>query len=551
MIEEIVSLKDQVSGPAKAMQGSVGGLSSSFAEMLGPAGLVVGAVAAVGAAFGGLVLAGASLALEQSQLKNQMLATFSAMAGGPEAGKATLDMVNTLSETLPQSRQQIADWTKTYMAMGVTDTTRLQGQIKATASAVALMGDEGGQAYESITRKVQEAALAHQGFKLGALQLASLSKTGANMADVATRMGLSTAQLTAKLKAGTVDATKFGDALQASLIDKGGGALATMGASLSVQWDKFKESIGRLFEDVDPGPFLGAMKDLLGVFSQATPSGQAMKAGVTGFFNTVFSLAGKVIPVIRHFFLDMVIWALKAYVGLKPFISGIVNLVQKGGIMAKVMLAFKAALYVVGAAVAVVVGGIGLFVAAIVGIGVAVAAAVGSIIEFVRTAIGALSGWASSGAQMAGDFVQGLIDGITAGVGKAVQAVKDLGSSVMGGIKGVLGIHSPSIEMMKLGGHTAGGFAAGIEQGTGAVGGAAQSMAGAANDNAISPSAYRGAAGASGAAGPAGAAGAGGGVNVVVEAGAIVIQGAGKGAEELTEEAVSLVFERVALAQGA
>jgi hypothetical protein len=40
-------------------------------------------------------------------------------------------------------------------------------------------------------------------------------------------------------------------------------------------------------------------------------------------------------------------------------------------------------------------------------------------------------------------------------------------------------------------------------------------------------------------------------VSVTVAPGAIVIKGGGKGVAELTEEAVGILFERVALAQGA
>ncbi len=55
--------------------------------------------------------------------------------------------------------------------------------------------------------------------------------------------------------------------------------------------------------------------------------------------------------------------------------------------------------------------------------------------------------------------------------------------------------------------------------------------------------------GAPGAPGPGGSS-SGGGIVVNVEPGAIVIQGGGQSAVELTEEAVSMIFERVALGAG-
>jgi hypothetical protein len=78
-------------------------------------------------------------------------------------------------------------------------------------------------------------------------------------------------------------------------------------------------------------------------------------------------------------------------------------------------------------------------------------------------------------------------------------------------------------------------------------------MAGAANDNAISATAYQGSPGAAGAKGAAGAPAGGGssGASVTIMPGAIVINGAGKDVTEITEEALALVLERVQYAQGA
>lgn len=277
-----------------------------------------------------------------------------------------------------------------------------------------------------------------------------------------------------------------------------------------------------------------------------------MKTGLTKVFSTIFEVLGRVIKSVKTFTLDLVILGLKGYIAIKPVIRAVQEFSEKFHVLHGLLTAGKVVLAVVGIAIGVVVAAFVLVGVAIGAVIAAFGALVSTVSDFVSTAIAALSDWASSGVQMAEDFISGLIGGITAGVGKAVDAVKNLGDSVMGGIKGVLGIHSPSIEMMKLGGHTAGGFAAGIMAGAPVVGGAAQAMAGAANDNAVSATAYQGAAGAAGAKGAdGGSATSGGGISVTVEAGAIVIQGGAGSATDLTEEAVSLIFERVALARGA
>jgi hypothetical protein len=575
VIEETLQLKDMVTGPAKEMLEGVLKLNEGFKQIresseegggglmamveglssvASGVGMIAGPLLEVGEKVGDVALEMGKMALESVEAKDKLLATFTALGGGPAAGQKTLDMLNGLSDALPQSREQLGDWAKQYMAMGVLNQDALQGQLKATAAAQALMGDTGAQAYTALTKKIQEATLAHTSLKISAGTLAKqLAGTGANLNDVAAKMGMSSAQLAAKLKAGTVDAGKFGAALQGALGDKGGAALDNMSEDMGTLKAKFSENIGKLFEGIDVKPFTEAVKEIAGVFSSTSATGQGMKAGITTVFNKIFVVVGKVIRTVKEFGLDLVILGLKGYIAIKPLVRWIQSMNEQFDLVGKMVTAVKVAFGLMAVTLGVVVAAIVLVVAAVVAVGAAFMTLLGTVEQFVGAAAGALVGWAEQGATIAGNFIDGLIGGITAGVGKAVDAVKNLGSSVMSGIKDTLGIHSPSIEMMKLGGHTATGFAQGISGGMGAVGGAAQNMTSVANDNAVSPTAYQGASGAPGAPGAAGAGGgsSGGGGTVTIMPGAIVINGAGKDVTEITEEALSLVLERVQLAQGA
>lgn len=78
------------------------------------------------------------------------------------------------------------------------------------------------------------------------------------------------------------------------------------------------------------------------------------------------------------------------------------------------------------------------------------------------------------------NLVDGLIKGITGGLGKLRDAIKGMGESTVGWLKETLGIHSPSRVFATLGGYTAQGFAQGIEGGAGDVSGAVGVMSGAA-----------------------------------------------------------------------
>lgn len=529
--EETIKLNDQVSAPAKkasdsvkgladqmtGLQGETSGLSSVFAELGGPLGMVVAGVGAAALAFGGLVVAGASLALEQNQLRNQLLATFSALGGGPAAGKATLGMLDELSDKLPQSREQLAGWTKQFMALGVTGTEQLTRLNTAAASAQAIMGDpSAADAFTNLEKKIRLAAESGQALKIPVKGLGSLAETGLTVNDIAAKMGVSAKTLGAQLKAGSVDATKFGNALQDALIEKGKGPLDKMGASFTTQLTKLKENFFKLFEGIDPGPFLDAMKDLLGVFSQMNPSGQALKAGIGGFFNGLFSIASKVLPVIKQIFLQLVIWGLKAYIAAKPLVAKFKEWLP---VLAPIWTALKTIGVVVGTIAAVAVASVASIVAAF-------------------TALGGVVLWLTGKAiELGSEFVDGLVNGIKSGATAVVDAVKGLASGAVDAFKGALGIHSPSKVMMQLGAHASTGAAQGIAGGAPDVHAASGDLA---------KATQKGFTGGGGAA----AGGSSGGVTVNVQPGAIQIDGAGKSASDITEEMISLIFERVALAQG-
>jgi len=538
VFEETLTLIDQVSGPAAKMSGTVEDLSGVVGQLakgdLSSASSALGDMAkgldsvipglgtltsiALGAAgaLAGLVAAGAMFAMQAAEEKRQLISTYDALLGFAGAGEQADDMLSNLSRTLPQTKDQLASWGKQFAAMGVTDLGALQGQLTATASAQALMGDKGAAAYTSLSKKIQESIVAHQGLKVSDKQLQSLATTGTNVADVAAQMGMTTNALREGLNKGTISADKFGNALQQALIAKGKKPLETMAMGMGAQIAHLKQNIGDIFEDSNPGPFLGGMKDLLSIFDQNTASGRAMKAAVVGFFNGVFSIAGKVLPYLKKFFLDLVIAGLKIYIALKPSITAFKQLFAGkssgdvfAGMLKTVVIEIEAIGYMVTTAIAMFTK--------MVTIGEAVASG--------------LSDAFSAVTDIVSGFIDGIVNGLTGGVSRVVDAAKGLATGAMDAVKGVLGISSPSRVMMQLGGHTAAGFAGGLNDGVGMVKQSAYGMGDAATSGASSGGGSTG----------------GGDANINVS---VVIDGAGKSALEITEEMVATVFERLALETG-
>jgi hypothetical protein len=73
-------------------------------------------------------------------------------------------------------------------------------------------------------------------------------------------------------------------------------------------------------------------------------------------------------------------------------------------------------------------------------------------------------------------LIDGLVNGISSGVGMVIDAIKGLASSAMGALKSALGIASPSKVFTAYGKFTAEGFAQGTEDGSGRVNDAVASM---------------------------------------------------------------------------
>lgn len=65
---------------------------------------------------------------------------------------------------------------------------------------------------------------------------------------------------------------------------------------------------------------------------------------------------------------------------------------------------------------------------------------------------------------MGGRMIDGLIDGLKASVGRAVDAVKDVGKSIISGAKKGLGIASPAKKMIPVGESTVDGFVVGVDR---------------------------------------------------------------------------------------
>ncbi len=502
-------------------------------------GMALAAVAVV-AALGAIVFAGAKLAIEANEAKEKLRTLFDALGEGKITGEKTIAMIDDLGDRLGLTRDQLAPFTKGFMVLGINGVDALR-ELTVAAAGLDQITAGAGEAFTKLFGKVDAAAQAGQKLTIPFPKLVtSLKAANLNVGDLASAMKMTEGDLAKGLKAGTVNAKDFANALTDAATTKGAGPLARAGMQLGNVWKKATESVSKFFEDVDVGPFLKEVKSMFDILGQANPSGRALKSGIGAFFKEVFVIAAKVVPMIKHFLLDVIIYGLKAYIAIKPMIQAFKDWAASAdgaSTISSVLDAVVTAFKVMGAVVLFVVGVATIFFGALLGIQVAIVGVGYAIMSFVGGAAAALAGWVAGAASAAADFISGLVGGIAVGGAKVVGAVSGLAKSALNAFTGKDGIdaHSPSVKMMKAGGHMTDGVVEGIGAGTPDVHGASSGMAQAGVDGATAAAKSR--------------AGASGGGSTTINV-SVQIDGAGKSALELTQEMVSQVFERVALSAG-
>jgi hypothetical protein len=435
---------------------AAGGAASGLEEMSAAAGPAAKVLAVVAAA---AIAAGVALyevgkfsietALEVNAFNAQMEATFDALGKGPDAGARTVEMIDEVGKELPQSRQELAKWTREIEKMGVTDLSKVRSELIATASAQAILGEGGDAAYTKIARKVNDAIEGHHKLTITSKELTRT--IGTNLADaIANKMGTSLEDLEKKLKAGTVDATKFGSAMEEVFIEKGAKGLDAMWLQTGAIVGKLKASFAELFSGIDTAPITDAMRGLLELFDQANPSGQVMKATLTDAFNGIVKAIGWAIEEGGNLFIELEILAIEAEIAIQP----VWHAIQKIGEAA----AFATApLRALGASYDYFTKGPELPAAP--GAGDTAAGGAQGALNPVNGLASALDAPSNDVGVAVGE---GIVKGMVSMMGIVEAGGNDLGAAAVKGAKAGAGAHSPSVYAIEIGGNISQGLAMGM-----------------------------------------------------------------------------------------
>lgn len=518
--QNVAGLQDQITGQRDAALSAaeMGEEVGSLAPLYAAAGT---AVLAFAAAVGAGVYAGAKLAIDAAEAKQDTLDMLEAMLGSAQAADDTYGRIIDITDSVAISQARATELARQLSAAGVTNKQQLVDAIQSIGEVESVLGGEAGSKIQNVLERAAQTGK----FKLQAKQLVG---TGVQVQklyeEIALRTHKGVAQVKAEVEKGTLDAGVGISALNEVLTQKFGGAAARQFLDFGSQVQHFKDNVSQLFEDVDTGPFLDALHQILSVFDKNTESGRALKEIVTRGFDAIFRAATALAPAVSWVFKEMIILALEAYVWVK----------KNGETIERLKIAFE----ILGAVAAIALAPfIAMVAAATVGIGLAI----GVVYEFLN-AIGAVGQMISDEynlfVSIGSYLIDGLVQGVKNGAAAVANAVTGIARDALNSFKNVLGIHSPSKVMAQMGGHLTMGLVEGIDRG-----------APAANDslmNVVQPAAVERA-----------AASGGGGSTVSASSGGVTVNitiNGVQGAEQLKQDLPGIIadaFEQLTLQKGA
>jgi hypothetical protein len=456
------------------------GLSAALGELAGPAAIAAGALAALGAAVAGFIIGGASLAIQARELKDDTIDALDAFLGSQQAAEDVYDKLGNIERDVAISQERATGLARELSAAGVTNADALTDAIKSIGQVSSVLGSGAGEKVQKIIEKAVQSGK----FTVNAKQLAG---TGVQVqklyAEIAARTGKGVKQVEADLKAGKISAEVGVAALTKVLDTKFGAVAGKQVLDLGNQLQRFKDNISKLFEDVDTGPFLSALHDILDLFDTETVTGKGLHDTLTAIFDGVFKAAAAALPYVKTALKGVFIIALQVAIALKPIIKAIKD--AFGGDSKSGVDSFASALSTVGEVlgtvigwlaklvtnteflqgvkytfygIAVVVGllaaGVALLVAPLYALGAAFVYVLGLGAEFV--------GWALNAGSA---IVNGLLDGVLGGGEAFGKAVAQVAMKGLASFKAVFGIHSPSKVMAQMGKHMMAGLDMGIDLG--------------------------------------------------------------------------------------
>lgn len=496
-------------GAADGAGGSAGDLIKNITGIGGGVAigtLVAGAIEGIGraalAAAASVVRLAASFAqgvLSAGGFRERAIIAFDALSKGAKTGAADLAKVRQLAFEMGAPFEDTAESIMKLRKMGfaAAEAENLFKSMQDMRGVGATM-EETKRAIVAITQ-IKSAG------KLQGDELNQLAEAGVGASEVYKQLGKilgKTVPEVIKMKeAGKIDSDTAIKGIMAAIAETTGSkkpgelgkkiANETLGGLL----EKLKNFGGIAMDTIAEkvAPAFMKLKPILDDIMNALQSPEAKKAidDIAAGVSAIFSGAVAAWPAVKQFTAGL----LEGLAPLKSMLSGFASMLgplfKALGVDAKdaasgARLLGQALALVIGAAVmltGLLAGVVALFVAvpaAIAGAAVAIGLTIGAIINWLVSLPGRITATAGAIAtaaiQLGSDIISGLVNGITAGAARVIEAVKGVAQGAISAAAMTLKIGSPSKVFAELGGFMAEGMALGIGDGADGVATASSKM---------------------------------------------------------------------------
>ena len=466
--------------------------------LAGAAALGAAAAAAVGVSLIAIVAVGANYAAQMASFKEDTLFGMKYAVGSAEGAKETFDYAGRIALMMGGKQTEVVGTITKFMQRGfsadqagkmaaaMADVARIPGgNVDALSHAMSMMHGDRALDAKEMKLLVRGLGAGDRGMELFTGNLAKSLGIKGDKAGLKKVKGM--------MKSGEIKGDAANAALLATINDIGGGkglgqvAKAFSDTTVTGSIDKVKNNVEALFLAISSSAagekIVAIFQRLAAAIDPSTDSGKrllgtldAVASGVSDMLGTVdlgamssafdsvskaVDVVGDVITAVMPYFkaLGGGVWdGIKAAAGPVGDLLGSIGGV-KSGPLESVVAAFRTIGEVIG--VALVVMGV------LVGVSVAIAGALSMIPYALVAGITLAVGWlVKLGAGMysiGSSIVQGIGNGISSGISWIVGIVENMGGSIKGAIKRVLGIASPSKVFQQIGDYTAEGFAQGVQ----------------------------------------------------------------------------------------
>lgn len=373
--------------------------------------------------------------IEAAGFKRSSVMSLEAILGTKDAAEEAFDSLQKMARGTKMTGDEMIESFKQLSAQGL-GTKAAQDVLAASADVLAAQGKGAQQALLSAVSSAMSMG------KLTSRSLMSLKEVGAAnpeklMALLAEQHHTTEDGIKKMIAGGQISSTEGINALLDLVqknADKGGalGSFSKMEAKgdVAVQAKNLKDAFTDLFESAKLEPIAAGLEKITAMLDPTTASGKKLGDQIGKAFEAI----GKTVQ-----------WAadhVDDFIAVMDVVEDVLGIV--GSYLGLVARFWEK----VGEA-----------------IGIVVFAAVDAFENFtarIRSGMGFIRAFASSALDAGKDLVMGFVNGIMSGLEGVEHAVAKIGTKAIAGLKGVLGIHSPSKVMMELGGFTAEGFNLGM-----------------------------------------------------------------------------------------